>query len=281
MSWVGGKRALRDEIVKRFPLSYNTYVEVFGGAGWVLFHKNPGKDVEIFNDFNGNLVNLFRCVREKDEQLLHELEFMLNPRLDFEYMRKMIHSHAVLPDVRRAAYYYALIRYSYSSSVTSYGGRPHSMWRNFPLITAACKRLQDVAVEHKDCVDLITDKDAPETFFYCDPPYYKTEGYYEGDGFGRNDHARLAECLLSVEGKFLLSYNDCPEIRDLYNKPGISIETTTRLSNMAQRYKPGEQFPELLIANYDTMERVQSVIQFDLFNETEPQQVLEERIILQ
>lgn len=58
---------------------------------------------------------------------------------------------------------------------------------------------------------------------------------------------------MGIEGKFLLSYNDCPEIRELYSKPGITIETTTRLSNIAQRYDAGKQYPELLIANYDTL----------------------------
>ena len=63
MAWVGGKKALRDEILARFPRDYKRYIEVFGGAGWVLFHKPPGNDFEVFNDFNGNLVNLYRCVR--------------------------------------------------------------------------------------------------------------------------------------------------------------------------------------------------------------------------
>lgn len=56
MSWVGGKKALRDQILSRFPLDYKRYIEVFGGGGWVLFHKPPGKDFEVYNDFNGNLV---------------------------------------------------------------------------------------------------------------------------------------------------------------------------------------------------------------------------------
>lgn len=51
ISWVGGKKALRDEILLRFPIEYTKYVEVFGGAGWVLFHKPKGKDYEVFNDY--------------------------------------------------------------------------------------------------------------------------------------------------------------------------------------------------------------------------------------
>ena len=69
MSWVGGKKALRDQILSRFPLEYKRYIEVFGGGGWVLFHKPPGRDFEVYNDFNGNLVNLYRCVREHPDEL--------------------------------------------------------------------------------------------------------------------------------------------------------------------------------------------------------------------
>lgn len=76
MAWVGGKKALRDEILARFPRNYKRYIEVFGGAGWVLFHKPPGNDFEVFNDFNGNLVNLYRCVREQPEALRNELRYI-------------------------------------------------------------------------------------------------------------------------------------------------------------------------------------------------------------
>lgn len=58
MSWVGGKKALRDAVLARFPPYYERYIEVFGGAGWVLFHKPSDNDFEIFNDFNSNLINL-------------------------------------------------------------------------------------------------------------------------------------------------------------------------------------------------------------------------------
>lgn len=105
MSWVGGKKALRDEILPRFPLEYKRYIEVFGGGGWVLFHKPPGNDFEVYNDFNGDLVNLYRCVREYPEQLKEELTYVLNARLDFDYMKQALQTKADLPDIRRAAYF--------------------------------------------------------------------------------------------------------------------------------------------------------------------------------
>lgn len=279
MAWVGGKKALRDEILARFPRNYKRYIEVFGGAGWVLFHKPPGNDFEVFNDFNGNLVNLYRCVREQPEALRNELRYMLNSRLDFEYMKGMLHSQAVLPDVRRAAYYYALIRYSYAAGTSTFGSQPHAMWNNFPVIESAAGRLQKVVIENKDCVKLIRQYDRPESFFYCDPPYYNADQYYEAvssDGF---DHAGLADALLGIKGKFLLSYNDCPEIRALYDRPGIVVEGISRLSNIAQRYENGKQYPELLISNYDTTELARSCVQLTLFDRLDSQEILNERIL--
>ena len=281
MSWIGGKKALRDEIIARFPLDYSRYIEVFGGGGWVLFHKAPERDFEVYNDFNPNLANLYRCVRDHPDELCDELRYMLNSRLDFDYVREMMHSKTDIPDIKRAAYFYQLIRYSYASGLDSYGAQPHSMWNNFPLIHNACERLQKVVIENKDFEKLIKQYDRPQSFFYCDPPYYNTEDYYEDVGFTRKDHERLANALCSIQGKFLLSYNDCPEIRELYSRPGIIIEGTTRLSNIAQRYEAGKQYAELLISNYDTTAKIKSHRQlslFDLYDES--QQILKERKII-
>ena len=107
------------------------------------------------------------------------------------------------------------------------------------------------------------------TFFYCDPPYHATEGYYQNigeDGFTERDHIRLRDALLSMEGKFLLSYNDDAFIRGLYDAPGIQIEPVTRLNNIRQRYDPNCQFSELLIANYDMAERAHATTQINLFD---------------
>ena len=281
MSWIGGKKALREEIVARFPLNYTRYIEVFGGGGWILFHKNPGRDFEVYNDFNPNLANLYRCVRDRPDELCEELTYVLNSHTDFDYIREMMHTKTEIPDVRRAAYFYQLIRYSYASGLDSFGGQPHAMWRNFPMIHQACQRLQRVVIENKDFEKLIKQYDRPESFFYCDPPYYDTEDYYEDVGFTRKDHERLANTLCNMQGKFLLSYNDCPEIRELYSRPGITIEATTRLSNIAQRYEAGKQYAELLISNYDTIERINSQIQLSLFDSLdESQRILKERKIV-
>lgn len=127
MSWIGGKKALRELIVRLFPLYYERYIEVFGGGGWVLFHKPPGNDFEVYNDFNGLLVNLYRCVRDKPEELMEALRYVLNAREDFDRIRSALARDSPASDVQRAAWFYQLIRYSYASGLTSFGSQPHDI----------------------------------------------------------------------------------------------------------------------------------------------------------
>lgn len=105
MSWVGGKKALREEVVRRFPLFYERYVEVFGGGGWVLFHKPPGNDFEVYNDYNGLLSNLYRCVRDKPDLLINSLKYVLNSREDFDRARLALRRKRTT-DIQRAAWFY-------------------------------------------------------------------------------------------------------------------------------------------------------------------------------
>lgn len=262
MSWIGGKKTLRELIVQLFPVYYERYIEVFGGGGWVLFHKSPGNDFEVYNDFNGLLVNLYRCVREKPEELIVALKYVLNAREDFDHIRRVLAQDSSASDIQRASRFYQLIRYSYASGLTSFGSQPHDMWSNFPLIEQAHRRLAKVVIEHKDFERLIRQYDRPVSFFYLDPPYHATEGYYQNvgeDGFTERDHIRLRDTLMEMTGKFLLSYNDDAFVRSLYDLPGIYLKETTRMNNIKQRYDPNSQFAELLIANYDPLERSRSL----------------------
>lgn len=91
ISWVGGKKALRELIYQRMPREFGRYVEVFGGGGWVLFGKPPDTPMEVYNDFNTNLYNLFRCAKERTFAFLKELGFLpLNGRDEFGVLRKYL-----------------------------------------------------------------------------------------------------------------------------------------------------------------------------------------------
>ena len=168
MSWVGGKKALREEIVKRFPLGYKRYIEVFGGAAWVLFYKNPGRDFEVYNDFNHLLANLYRCVQEHPNELIEALRYVINSRENFEWARDSLTQNVPASPVQKASWFYQVIRFSYASGLLSYGSQPHDMWSDFPLILQANRRLKDVLVENQDFEQLIRHYDREDSLFYCE-----------------------------------------------------------------------------------------------------------------
>ena len=123
-------------------------------------------------------------------------------------------------DVRRAAMFLKLLRYSYSSGCKSYASQPFDLRRLFSLIRELEDRMANVVIENQDFETLIKHYDRPDGFFYADPPYFASEGMYDTE-FDWNDHIRLRDTLADIKGKFLLSYNDCAEIRKLYD--GFSV----------------------------------------------------------
>lgn len=291
IAWVGGKKALRKLIYTMFPVQFDRYIEVFGGGGWVLFGKPPNlkRKLEVYNDYNSNLANLFYCVKNRTCAFLLELGFLpLNSRdefsmirtflekqepdttflqeelalaeqnlspPDYEEIRAILLENAQMTDVKRAAAFFKLIRYSYGSGCTSFGCQPFDVRKCFDAIWQASHRLSETVIENKDFEALIRQYDRDSAFFYCDPPYYETEGHYEVV-FRKEDHMRLRDTLKACRGKWMVSYNDCDFIRELYD--GYYITAVTRLNNLAQRYEGGCEFPEVIITNYDPKEMERS-----------------------
>ena len=201
----------------------------------------------------------------KSEHLAEELEiathFLKEP--EAAEIRDILMERAAVGDVKRAAAFYKIIRYSYGSGCTSYGCQPFDIRKTFTIIWEANRRLKDTVIENKDFEALIRQYDRPNAFFYCDPPYYETEGHY-AVVFRKEDHKRLRDTLTGSRGKWMVSYNDCDFIRELY--AGYFITAVTRINNLAQRYEGGCEFPEVIITNYDPGERERSKPrQLDLF----------------
>lgn len=89
--YIGGKKLLRKKIVEHFPKKINRYVEVFGGAAWVLFYQEKYAKQEVYNDINGELVNLFKMVKYHPNAVQEELIWLLNARQTFEELKtKMV-----------------------------------------------------------------------------------------------------------------------------------------------------------------------------------------------
>lgn len=247
ISWVGGKKLLRNRIIENFPEngSYNRYVEVFGGAGWVFFAREKHAELEVYNDVNGNLVNLFKCVKYHPEALQKELAYTLMSREQFFDAKSQICT-AGLTDIQKAARFYILIKESFGTDLSSFGIRPKNMKSAMDFILDASKRLNNVVIEKQDFERILKTYDRKDTLFYLDPPYYETEEYYT-DKFMPQDHERLKEALKKLNGKFLLSYNNCKYIRDLYDS--YNIVEVDRSHNLIQNKKK-PKYKELLIRNY-------------------------------
>lgn len=296
ISWVGGKKALRELIYQRFPKDYGRYIEVFGGGGWVLFGKTPEKN-EVYNDYNNNLSNMFAVVRDQPLAFIQELgylpengrnifnlyrEIISKQRIEDKYVEEemkkvkvyfteiqaeeiktiMMKNRIENQDVQLAVAFFKLIRYSYGSGCRTFGCRAYDVRKAFSTVWDVSERLAQVTIENKDFEELIIQYDRPDAFFYCDPPYYETEGHYEVV-FSKEDHIRLCRALRNMQGKFLLSYNDCEFIRELYKD--FYIESCSRVNNMALRYDCSSQFPEVLISNYNPMEAAGLLKQLNLF----------------
>lgn len=166
MSWVGGKKLSGTTCLLAFLLTMNG-ISRFRRGGLGAFRKPPGMDFEVYNDFNGNLANLYRCVRDKPNKLKYKLRYVLDSREDFDWIASL-HKRGLFSrfrDVDRAAKFYQLIRYSYASGLDSFGSQPHSIWSDFPMIDLAARRLQKVVVENKDFEKLIRQYDRPVSFF--------------------------------------------------------------------------------------------------------------------
>lgn len=318
VSRVGNKSSILHILYAVFPLQYNRFIDVFGGSGSVLLGKPEIQPFEVYNDFDGNLVNLFRCMKDRTMATIRELGFCnLNSREDFNAIKKFFKADetafndrylneeleltklllsppeakelqelrtrlATDYDVRRAAMFLKLLRYSYSSSCKSFACQPFDIRKLFGLIKELESRMANVVIENQDFETLIKHYDRSDAFFYADPPYFSTEDMYSV-AFNWQDHVRLRDTLANIKGKFLLSYNDCPEIRALYE--GFSLFDFSRTHSMTQRYEAGREFKELLIGNYDLYERERNrPLQMSLFRrETENQfnyeKILKESII--
>lgn len=220
--WLGGKSQLARTIIEMMP-EHAHYCEVFGGAGWVLFKKSPSK-IETINDINGDLINLYRVFKYHLEALLQEFETQLISRDEFERL-KVIPSHT-LTDIQRAARFYYLLRTCFGAKVSDPNFFNHAERKgNLKLgdelrqvLTAIHERLQKVTVENRNFDALIHKMDRPDTLFYLDPPYYNCENYYGKDIFSRDDFVKLRDILKNIKGKFILSLNDVPEVRELFGE---------------------------------------------------------------
>ncbi|MEA5162606.1 DNA adenine methylase [Cereibacter sphaeroides] len=221
--WLGGKKRLHPLILERIEaIPHRAYVEPFVGMGGIFLRRRFRPRLEVMNDRNGEIINLFRILQRHYPQLLEIMRFQICSRREFDRLR--LTDPATLTDLERAARFLYLQRLSFGGKldgvfgVSAGHGPRFSLARLEPVLDAAHERLDGVVFESLDWADLIPRYDTAETLFYLDPPYFGGENDYGKGLFDRAQFARIAEILGSLKGAFLLSINDTPEIRALFGR---------------------------------------------------------------
>lgn len=209
----GGKWMLAPWIISYFP-AHRCYVEPFGGGGSVLLRK-PRSHAEVYNDIDGEIVNLFRMARDHGEELLRALE--LTPFSREEFVLSYERSDDSIEQARRTVAR-SFMGFGSNSHTKATGFRsnsdrsgttPAQDWRHYPgELGAIIARLQGVVIENRDALEVIAAHDSPATLYYIDPPYV-AETRDKGKDYRHEmtdaDHERLAEALGRVKGAVIVS----------------------------------------------------------------------------
>ena len=232
--WVGGKSQLCKAVFAKFPEKPDRYIEVFGGGGSLLFHQPKHAPLEVFNDIDGHLINLYRCIQYHCTELQRELrlggeQIPPNSREMFLDCLAQLNVRG-LTDIQRAARYFYIIRTSYGADRRTYGCNKKALTSAIDRLPEIQDRLKNVVIENKDFESLMRTYDRPNALFYLDPPYFAAEKCY--DGFTPDDHKRLYSRICALKGNFVLSYNDHCSVREMYKD--FNIHAVERANSLGK-----------------------------------------------
>ncbi|CDX19817.1 Adenine specific DNA methyltransferase, D12 class [Mesorhizobium sp. ORS 3359] len=249
--YIGGKRRLAERLVARIAaIPHQTYAEVFVGMGGVFFRRRSRPRSEVINDRSGDVANLFRILQRHYPQFMDTLRFQITARREFDRLKAS--DPGTLTDLERAGRFLYLQKLAFGGKVAgrNFGVDPRSsagfnLTTLEPLLADVHDRLAGVVIEQLDWSAFIDRYDRPGTLFYLDPPYFGSEGDYGKELFGRDQFAAIATRLRSIQGRFVLSINDVPEIRATFE--GFALEEAElRYSVSGGKGQPAQ---ELIITN--------------------------------
>ena len=278
LSYIGGKSKIGKWIKDFYPSDMETYVETFGGMFWCYFNmdlsKFPNLKRVVYNDFNPLNYNLFMCLQNPDvllsavnripcqQQGVEDTPSIYKEQFN-QFQQELFGSGFTInyPDYNVAAKYAYILTSVFSgskpetSSFIDLKGKYKSKF-----LTFRDKLSKPDWVEHfnkishfrlGDFENVINEFDSPTTYFYVDPPYWKTENYYSNHDFDRDDHERLAKVLTSIKGKFSLSYYDFELLSLWYPKETYTWEMKEFAKAAAAKKGVLQNMgQELLIMNY-------------------------------
>lgn len=240
----GGKFRLAHWVIAQMP-NHTCYTEAFGGAAGVLLQK-PRAYAEVYNDLDGDIVNLFRVLRDSElrDQLIEQLVLTPYSREEFENAWSVDTT-----EVERARRTIIRAQMGFGSAGATKGitgfridtkrqyGTAQSLWATYPEhLQMIGQRLSSVLIENRPAVQVLKDHDASTTLHYVDPPYVH-DTRYAGAKAGKiyrhemndDDHMKLLKTLLELEGMVMLSGYPS-ELYDDVLKGWNRVETKARIS---------------------------------------------------
>lgn len=277
ISYIGGKARIGKWIKEFIPQDIETYVEGFSGMFWVFFNmdltKYPKLKTVVYNDYNGLNHNLMKWTKEYDvlwEGLSHypsqQLGIVDTPpqyaEMFSQYQKEIFDENLVITDENSLE---IACKYVYVLGQVFSGSKPETASYMDYKGKYRCKVLvfmdklknpkyrqhfdKITFIENKDFQQVVEKYDSPTTYFYMDPPYWKTENYYSNHDFDVNDHTRLSECIKKIQGKFSLSYYDFPQLSEWFPKDEYRW-VQKEFTKAASTKKEKNVGTELLIMNY-------------------------------
>ena len=263
IAWYGGKAYYAEWLIERFP-EHRVYVEPFGGAANVLLRK-PKSEVEVYNDVDDRVVNLFRVVRDPEqfERLRMLLDLTPYARGEFEDLLELPPSDDPVEKARR---FFAICRQArggmgmskLSKSCWAYSRRtrrdmaePVSKYLSaIDGLEEVAARLRTVMIESRPAIELIPRYDGEDSFFYLDPPYmpetrHGNKAATYAQEMSVDDHAALLDALLQIKGKAMLSGYAAP----LYDEK-LKAWRREELKTKAHMANSGEERTEVIWFNF-------------------------------
>ncbi len=256
LPWVGGKSRLARRLARVIDATpHHCYCEPFMGAAHVFFARQQPAKIEVINDIHRELTTLFRVVRSHPQAFAACFRLQTHSRADFQ--RLLAADPETLTDIERAARFYYLLKTSFSGRTRTFGYSVEALhtprvWAEHveKAIAPIHARLQGVTIEHLDWRDLLARYDRPSVLFYLDPPYQGCEQEYGKGVFRPEDFTELAERLHTLRGRFVLSINDSPEMRQRFDRfARVEVHTAYRISQNNTRAQ--QPVTELVFSNLD------------------------------
>jgi DNA adenine methylase len=247
VGYIGGKKQLARTLVERIcAIEHITYAEAFVGMGGVFLRRPARPKAEVINDRSRDVATFFRVLQRHYQAFLDMLRWQLASRSEFE--RLAAQDPETLTDLERAARFLYLQRLTFGGKVAgrsfgidTKGPARFDITRLQPLLEAVHDRLAGVWIECLPWQDFLVRWDRPGTLFYLDPPYWGTEHFYGRGLFGREEFQQLSDALRGLQGRFILSLNDVPEVRELFAWATIEAVTLSYQAAGGAKTKPARE----------------------------------------